>query len=337
MGGSRRRVSAMVVAGAIALAGLGTPAAAAKGVPARPSEGCSGAAGAVAPGEERITTTTSGVERSYFRHVPPAHDGEQPVPVIVDLHGYTEGAQIHTQHSALGAFGDEQGFATITPQGLGSVALWNPTPGSDDLAFIGALLDEVEATLCVDTARVFVTGLSDGAMMTSAIACEHADRVAAVAPVAGVQNVEPCDPARPVPIVAFHGTKDPYLSFDGGLGEAALNLPAPDGSGRTVRDLGVGDAAAGPSVTDAMTAWAKRNGCTTKARERAVADDVTLVTFACTKAREVQLYRVEGGGHSWPGSEFSRAIEAVVGPTTFSISANEVMWKFFQAHPLRTR
>jgi polyhydroxybutyrate depolymerase len=304
-----------------------------------PSTGC-GAAAPVAPGESTVTTTSGGVERSYVRHVPAAHDGTSPVPVVVDFHGYSEGAAVHVQMSGLGAYGDEQGFVTITPQGLGAVPRWDTALGSADVAFFGDLLDEVARTLCVDTHRVFVTGLSNGAFMTSAIACAYADRVAAVAPVAGIREIEGCEPARPVPVVAFHGTDDGFVTYDGGLGEDALDLPAPDGSGRTLRELREAgeippSGARGPSVPEITTAWARRNGCEdTEPAERRAAADVTVLTWDCPPGAEVLLYRVEGGGHSWPGSEFSRRIESVVGPTTFSISANEEMWAFFEAHPL---
>ena len=79
--------------------------------------------------------------------------------------------------------------------------------------------------------------------------------------------------------------------------------------------------------------WAGRNGCDDAAQEEeAVADDVTLVSFACPEGAEAELYRVEGGGHSWPGSEFLANVENIVGHTTMSISANEVMWDFFEQH-----
>jgi len=61
----------------------------------------------------------------YIRHVPPAHDGETPIPLVVDFHGYSEGAQIHAQHSALGPFGDQEEFVTVTPQGLGEIPRWD--------------------------------------------------------------------------------------------------------------------------------------------------------------------------------------------------------------------
>ena len=306
----------------------------------RPSAGCG--ASAVAAGEEKVTITSGGVERWYLRHVPPAHDGSTPVPVVVDLHGYSEGAEVHAMVSGLGPYGDEQGFVTLTPhgQGQGPVPLWDTTPGGHDQVFLEAMLDEVEASLCVDTGRVFVTGLSNGAMMTSRLACELSDRLAAAAPVAGVTEVEDCQADRPVPVVAFHGTDDGFLSYDGGFGPQVASLPSPDGQG-TLGDVadqpGAPAEPTGPSVPEVVAEWAGRNGCDDAAPdEAAVADDVTVLSFDCPVGAEAELYRVEGGGHSWPGSEFLANVENIVGRTTMSISANEVMWKFFEQHPLAT-
>lgn len=307
-------------------------------VPAAPSAGCDASA-AAAVGETRQTLTVDGEERWWYRRVPPAHDGSTPVPLVLDLHGYSEGATIHAGLSGVGPFGDEQGFVTVTPQGQGAVARWDTVLGSPDLAFIGTVLDATEAELCIDTNRVYTTGLSNGAFMTSAIACEYSDRVAAVAPVAGVRTIKDCAPERPVPIVAFHGTADGFVSYDGGLGQKALDLPAPDGSGKKLGDTVTADQIAAASggdtaVPSMMAAWAKRNGCASGTTETKVAADVTRITYDCPEADATVLYRVSGGGHSWPGSAASAAIEGIVGPTTMNISANEIMWKFFLAHPL---
>jgi polyhydroxybutyrate depolymerase len=304
----------------------------------RPSAGCS--ASTVGAGQEKVTLESAGGERWYQRHVPPAHDGTTPVPVVVDLHGYSEGAEVHAAVSGLGPYGDEQGFVTLTPhgQGQGSVPLWDTTPGGPDQVFLEGMLDDVEASLCIDTARVYVTGLSNGAMMTSMLACALSDRFAAAAPVAGVTEVAGCSPERPVPVVAFHGTDDGFLAYDGGFGPQVASLPSPDGQGTLgdVADPPDGPSGAGgPSVPDVMADWAGRNGCDDTAPEKeAVADDVTFVSFACPVGAEAELYRVEGGGHSWPGSELLANVENVVGHTTMSISANEVMWEFFEQHPL---
>jgi polyhydroxybutyrate depolymerase len=321
----------------VALTPAGAGAGDAEGPAAEPSPGC-GRGAPVAAGEERVTTASEGVERWYHRHVPPAHDGEAPVPLVLDLHGYLEGADAHKVHSDLGAYGDEQGFVTITPQGTGDPVRWDATVDSADMAFIGDLLDEIGATLCIDERRIFVTGLSNGAFMTSAIACAYGDRIAAAAPVAGISDIEGCEPDRAVPVVAFHGTDDGFVAFEGGLGEDAADLPAPDGSGETLEDRGVTPSAGdGPSIPQITAAWADRNGCRPKPRREEIASDVTLVRYRCPDDADVELYRVEGGGHSWPGSEFSRQIESITGPTTFSISANEVMWEFFERHPLPER
>ena len=301
------------------------------------SSGCDTGATPATAVDEEITVDANGTPRTSLRHVPPAHDGGTALPVVVDLHGYQEGAKIHTLMSAMGPYGDTQGFITITPQGLGEVARWIAESGSDDVAFIGNVLDDVESTLCVDLDRVYVTGLSNGAFMTSTVACDMADRFAAAAPVAGIQDIEGCDPTRPVPVIAFHGTADTFVAYDGGLGASAMNLPAPDGSGRTLGDLvAAGEATdgGGPPVPEITAAWAARNGCEPTPTETPVTDDVTKISWSCPAGAETELYRIDDGGHTWPGSAFSQSLESVMGRTTTTIDANALMWAFFQAHPM---
>lgn len=306
-------------------------------IPAAKSAGCSGAASSATAGQTKVTTTSSGESRWYYQDVPPAHTGTKPVPLVLDFHGYSEGADVHLQMSGLTKFGATKGFATLTPMGTGPVPRWDTTLGSKDLTFTGEILDAAEKNLCIDTNRVYVTGLSNGAFMTSAVACAFSDRVAAVAPVAGARNIEGCAPKRAVPVVTFHGTADGYVSFNGGLGEKGLDLPAPDGSGKKLRDIATpSQLAAGgkDSIPKIMEAWAKRNGCKTATKEQKAADDVVEVSFDCSPGSEAILYRVEGGGHTWPGSPFSQSIVSIVGPTTMNINADEIMWDFFVKHPL---
>jgi polyhydroxybutyrate depolymerase len=292
-------------------------------IAAVPSPGC-GAATA-RPGETKVTTTSGGVERWYYLHVPPAHDGTTPVPLVLDLHGYSEGAQVHVALTGLGPYGDEHGFITVTPQGLGQVPRWDVALDSPDLDFVGHLLDEVERAACVDLARVYATGLSNGAFLASSIACRWADRVAAVAPVAGLRAVEGCDPSRPVPVIAFHGTADLYVSYDGGFGPA---LAGPDGSGSLAApDLG-------PSIPEMAATWAIRNGCGATPTKATISEDVTLIAFDCPHDAEVQLYRITDGGHTWPGSKLSDQLAAAIGRTTMTIDANALIWSFFVQHPM---
>jgi polyhydroxybutyrate depolymerase len=326
---------ALVVASLVILAAPADAAPATKPVAARASAGCR-LSTPPAAGETQVPFTAHGVARTYLRHVPAVTNPAQPLPLVVDFPGYLETDSIEAQQSQLGGYGDTHGFVTVTPQGLGPVYHWDTTLGSTDLRLVGTLLDDVERSVCIDTNRVYVTGLSNGAMMTSAVICAYANRIAAAAPVAGITLVPKCKPSRAVPVIAFHGTADPFLSYTGGLGPKALALPAPDGSDRTIQNIGAPTSAfQGPSVPKIAAAYAHRNGCRAQPAAQAVAADVTEFSYRCPTGAEVELYRVAGGGHTWPGSAFSAAIASTVGPTTFSISATDLMWQFFSRHSLR--
>jgi polyhydroxybutyrate depolymerase len=282
-----------------------------------------------------------GVDRWYLRDVPPTYDGSTPMPVVMDLHGFAEGAKLQAMISGLGAYGDAHGFITLTPNGHGTPVYWNASLGSPDLRFLGDLVDQAEAQMCVDQARVYVTGYSNGAYMTSSMACQYADRIAAIAPVAGLTDTEGCHPSRPVPVMAFHGTGDQFVPFDGGIGPKGATLQLPDGSGRTMAQADPNSALLKSLVPGGMKpiednarAWATRNGCHPAPSETKVAADVTLQTFSCPADGAVELYVVAGGGHAWPGSAASAKLASVTGPTTMSIDATKLMWQFFVAHPM---
>jgi polyhydroxybutyrate depolymerase len=327
------------LAAAVSLVPLGPDAAAAGStstVPARSSAGCA-AAETVVPGSSNQVLAAGGDEGTYVRGVPPSYSGRIPLPVVIDLHGWSEPAAFQEQVTKFGDYGAAHGFISITPQITEPALVWRLGSSSKDVAFMGALLDTVEKTLCVDTNRIYVTGYSYGAFLTSTLACVYASRIAAVAPVAGIQNPAGCHPSRPVPVVAFHGTADPYVPYLGGIGSASLKLPAPDGSHRTLGQV-LGKKASkfkGPTIPGNTAAWAKRNGCAPRPTERSVATAVTLISYSCPKGDAVELYRVTGGGHAWPGSPTSKAIAPAVGYTTMAISADQIIWAFFMAHPLR--
>ncbi|MCU1368520.1 MAG: poly(3-hydroxybutyrate) depolymerase, partial [Ilumatobacteraceae bacterium] len=292
-----------------------------------------------AAGESTIPFTGVGLTGTYILHLPPAVAGGDPLPLVLDLHGYSEPAAIQVVQSGLTTLGDTAGFVTALPQIDRPVPRWDSNVGSDDGKFLGALLDQIEATVCIDTNREFVAGLSNGAFMTSIVACDLSDRIAAVAPVAGIQAPDDCKPTRPVPVIAFHGTADTFVPYTGGLGSSVASLPSADGTG-TIGTIGTGPPSSdpvsqGPSVPDRTSTWAVRNGCAASPTEETIAADVTLLSYDCPAGAEVQLYRVEGGGHAWPGSAFSVQIESVVGKTTLSIDATKLIWEFFAAHPLR--
>lgn len=337
----------MTVALAAALGAWGGPAGAVGATPRgseRPvaSPGCRASTPPVT-GESTPTFSSGGITGTYIEDAPAPHIEGRPLPVVVDLHGYLEPATLEHAGTGLAAYGDAHGFVTITPQiSQSGVPRWDYGPHSADIAWLGHLLTHLEDSTCVDERRVFVTGLSMGAFTTSAVACELSRRVAAVAPVAGLQAFPWCRPARKVPVVAFQGTADPFVDYHGGPGPNALKLPAPDGSGMTIgEELKLHPNAKGnplpESIPVQVATWAKRNGCGPRPSTARIASDVTRLSYPCPPDTSVVFYVIEGGGHTWPGGTAGIYPASLVGRMTTSISADQVMWHFFEAHPLPGR
>ena len=296
-----------------------------------PSAGCgTSTVGSVVDEQQHLDDS----DRWWLLRTPLDHDGETPLPVIVDFHGLSEGAEIHAKMSELGPFADEHGIVLVTPQGTGTPVRWQATldvDGDADQTFVAAMLDQLEAELCLDLRRVYATGLSNGAMMTSTVACTMADRFAAVAPVAGVTASDACDPARPVPMLAFHGTADPILLFNGGVGDSLNSVLG----GGDVGDIDVTDVELpepdlrGEGYPAAAQARAELNGCEGEGTDTEVTDTVIRRVWDCPEGADTEFWIIEGGGHTWPGSSFSANLEKVMGPTELDVSANETMWAFF--------
>jgi len=294
----------------------------------KPSAGC----GTVSQGavvEVERTLIVADTARRYLLTVPKAHDGKEPLPVVFDFHGLMEGAEVHAKMTNYSGLAEEKGFIAVFPHGTGAPVRWNANPASptnDDLAYFDAVLKEVGSTLCVDTSRVYATGLSNGAMFSSVLLCQRADVLAAAAPVAGLTDAASCKPSRPVPIVTFHGTIDPILLFNGGVDVSAI----PGGSGptdgptttRAPADL------RGPGYPASAAAFAARNGCDPEPTDTNVTAEIIRRVYRCPAGADVEFFIVVGGGHSWPASEFSRSIGKIVGPTTFDIDATRDGWAF---------
>jgi polyhydroxybutyrate depolymerase len=315
---------------------LGVPRAAAA-VPPQASAGCQQR---TAPLQYAGTFNFSaaGEAGSYIVEVPSDVDLSHPLPLVIDLHGYSETAALQADITKLGTYGAANGFITVSPQVNEAVQHWVTTPGSSDQRFLIALIGHLAGTLCVDSHRVYVAGYSNGAFMASALACSDASKIAAVATVSGIEAPSGCHPSRRVPVIAFHGTADPFVPYKGGIGPAAKKLPAPNGQGTigshlsSKVDQGIQQNDLPIPVEEAR--WAARNGCSKSPKTSTVTSDVTLIAYRCPGNATVELYRENGDGHIWAGSPLMVAIASEVGKTTFSISANQLIWKFFESHPL---
>ncbi|MDE3095976.1 MAG: hypothetical protein KGK07_08245 [Chloroflexota bacterium] len=265
-----------------------------------------------AAGDTNETITEGGASRSYILHIPPGYDGAARTPVVLLFHGFALSAEFMRSYTKFEDVADAHRFIVVIPDGTGSPRFWNSNGvpgGPDDVGFVRDLLAKLSGQLCIEPARVYAAGYSNGGGMAQLVACSLPGEIAAVALVASEYG--PCPAA--VPLIAFHGTADPVLPFEG--------APASGAAGASF-----------PPIRMVVSAWAARLGCDRLPTISRPAPDVELSTFHNCIAGDAQalLYAVLGGGHTWPGAAFP--IDAV-GPTTQEISASAVIWDFFAAHP----
>ncbi|WP_437938341.1 extracellular catalytic domain type 1 short-chain-length polyhydroxyalkanoate depolymerase [Sorangium sp. So ce341] len=315
----------LMIAAAV-LAGCGSPeplgTAAERVMAGEP--GCPGGEGPA--GDRWIHVTSGGRERSALLHVPrslPRKKGR--VPLVLDFHHVNGTPEAEAALTGLSALADERGLLVAYPAGIGGS--WNAglccgqawEEGVDDVDFTRDLIDAISEEHRVDPRRIFVTGMSNGALMAHRLGCELADRIAAIAPVAGVLHVPPatCEPARPISVLHVHGTADIVIPYNGGTGVVPVPVP---GSLEFV------------SVAESLAIWRERDGCAGVSHVTYAHGDTTCTAWSrCAEEAEVEHCAVEGGGHTWPGGG---DLPPVFGPKSETFDASERLLDFFEEHPM---
>lgn len=282
-------------------------------------------------GDHTRTIDVDGLERSYLVHIPPSYDSKKPTPVVLAFHGGGANAEHMATYTGLNQKSDEAGFIVVYPSGTGrlkNVLTFNGgnccgyamTHQIDDVKFTRQLLDDLAKSANIDAKRVFATGMSNGGIMSYRLASDLSDRIAAIAPIGGPMGTESCKPNRPVSVIHFHGTDDEHAPFKGGKGKGL--------SGTEFY-----------SVEHSIQAWVKANGCDRQpvvSKLPDIAQDgmtVTRKTYGSGQdGTEVVLIEIAGGGHTWPGQE--PRIKSL-GKSAKDISANDLMWEFFEKHPIK--
>lgn len=266
---------------------------------------------------------SSGEKREYLLYVPRSYDQSRPTPLVISMHGAGLWGAAQKETSQWNNLADEQRFIVVYPSGVGGkgVRIWRADPGPGllkDVRFISELIDTLRSSYNIDSTRIYANGLSNGGGMSFVLSCTLSDRIAAVGMVAAAQTLPWtwCKDTRAVPMIAFHGTADPEIPYNGGFSWIS---PGPF-----------------PSTPRWAANWARRNRCAPVPAESTVATDVTRRTYAnCVDDATVVLYTIQGGGHTWPGGK--PLPEWFVGRTTRSIDATALMWAFFSDHPLVRR
>jgi polyhydroxybutyrate depolymerase len=186
-----------------------------------------------------------------------------------------------------------------------------------DVRFISELIDTLEAHYNIDSTRIYANGMSNGGGMAFALSCTLSNRIAAIGAVSAAQSLSWswCADSTPVPMIAFHGTADPFVPYKGAP-SGWLNPTAPF-----------------PNVTTWAANWARRNHCGPNPVDSVVAPDVTRHEYTnCAENASVVLYTIKGGGHQWPGGK--PIPEWIVGRRSNNVDATSRMWAFFREHPL---
>ncbi|EEF22799.1 conserved hypothetical protein, partial [Ricinus communis] len=217
------------------------------------------------------------------------------------------------------------GLVLVAPNGVGrrdGSGTWNAggccgeamTSGSDDVRFVGAVLDDAIRKARVDAGRVYVAGLSNGAMLTHRVAIAYPQRLAGAAVVAGALFGGEPPPRMPVPILIMHGMKDQVVGFDGGMSPTRM----------------VARAQSKPfePVSRAVDFWRRANGCGGAPDVTTRGDVTTEISKNCVAGGEVRFYRLASAGHGWPGAGGAGA----AGQRDDGIDATGVIWDFFKTH-----
>lgn len=278
-------------------------------------------------GVSEIIVTGGGADHPVRVLVPSSFDGTA-LPTVLNWHGLGSNGDEQAAYSGYEALAEEQGFMVVHPTGVGTgsagVRSWQladeASGDRDDVAFAATLIDELVAGWCADATRVYSTGMSNGGYFTTRLLCELSDRIAAGVSVAGLYRPAHCAPGRPVPLVAFHGTDDRVVPYEGG--ESVL-------SGE-----GVPAALAalfGQSIRDEFEEFVVGNGCDLAATDTFIDSEIVIHSYgSCGGGFAMALFEVRLGGHSWPGSPLRDVVGDGLGFTTGLVEATRDGWVFMR-------
>lgn len=257
----------------------------------------------------QTTIDFGGRSRMYLAYRPAALDPGKQVPLILALHGYTQSATALEGWTRFNELAAGYSFEVVYPQGVKNS--WNAgfccgdarSENLDDVGFFRVLIDHLISTGGIDSKRVFVTGLSNGGLMSYRLACELSDHVTAIASVSGTMVVplSGCHPQHPVSVLEMHGSADDVVPYDGG-------------------DTGFGYF---PSSNAVISDWVGNNHCAGKGTTTTSGVVTTEQWSACRGSTIVRLDTIAGGEHTWYG--------AVPGEP----NATQVVWDFFSHLPVR--
>ena len=269
--------------------------------------------------QKREQMIVDGMERAFVSYIPASRTAEK-MPVVISLHGGFASPKGMLRLADFRPLAEKDKFILICPA---SKKLWHDgadNKGIDDVKFIDQLITYVLKTYNGDASRVYITGVSNGGFMTTRLACQLHNRIAAIAVVAATLNInEGYDLEKPMPVMYIHGTTDPIIPFNGGKKFGRLMY----------------------SHNEVIKKWVAMNGCDPKPVITQIPDNIGDGTTAFREEYsnpknnlKVVGYTINNGGHTWPGGkQYLPAF--IIGKTTRNMNACQVIWDFFKPYQLK--
>jgi polyhydroxybutyrate depolymerase len=275
--------------------------------------------------------TIDGKTRTYTIHLPWNYQAIKTFPILFALHG-SGGKSEETQRLfQLDPLADKYGWIVIYPQAIyknwnipGISSFGDVDTSANDLHFISTLIDSVSALYKGDSTQIYVTGLSRGGKFALYLASKLNSRIRAVAAVCASipRNMEPDYRFnKPIPVLLINGTADPLVNYNGGYGR--LNVGQNVGPGFDMMP------------TDALVGKLRTlNNCdsiavVTDMPNTNAGDDCTATkSFYKSHKAPVEFIRVNGGGHTWPGS-LQYMPKFIIGNVCRDFNASDEIFNFF--------
>ena len=260
---------------------------------------------------------SGGHYRTYNLYVPTVYNGTKQVPLLLNLHGYMSNALQQQFYGNFMPIADTANFLMVYPQGLTyqGEPFWNAglTTSPDDVQFMDDLINHLRSVYLIDIRRIYSCGMSNGAIMSYYLAGHLYNRIAAIASVAGTLFnpwFMSCDPPRPFPVMEIHGTADSIVPYAGDINFAPID--------------------------SVIRKWVLHNNCnpspiTYSVPNSNTTDNSLAVNYRYTNGTagsSVELYKIFGGGHSWPGAL------PLFPNTNEDFNASVEIWRFFRQYRL---
>ena len=273
------------------------------------------------------------IERSYLYYLPKDAHSSESFPILLSLHGGGGKAEdiIKVTHGRFNELADEKRFIVVYPNAINKN--WNdgrfasPKPGqkdTDDVGFIKAIIEDLKSKYNIDQKKIYASGISNGGFMTSRLLCDAAEVISGGAILTATLSKDYfplCNPTKPTSIVIFNGTDDDIVPYDGGQVKVFNKVRG----GKII------------STDELLDFWKSENGCNLKPqvehlknRKRFDRTTVSIETYEnCKDEVSVSLFKIKGGGHTWPGGK-QYLPRILVGNTSREINACDEIVKFFK-------